>query len=264
MHRTQEPLPRMLRVLAASLACACATVPSGAGGVLWTPGGVSNEPVPEGQHFIGPLAKLQLYDLRRQEKNEDLVGITADGALVEAGASVVTFHLRAEDLVAVDRELGPDYYANVISPVVRAAARRVLSRYRLSELDTPGVRRAQGELGRLLAERLSSLHVVIDDVVFRHVLPRSQALDAAVLDTGRLEQEALAASTSLLELAARDGDARRELAVGIAARNKSIAPTLTPRVLLDARREASQRLIESPSTQVLFPSALPLSLEVLP
>ncbi|HUJ27478.1 MAG TPA: hypothetical protein VLW85_15745, partial [Myxococcales bacterium] len=72
---------------------ACATVPAGAGGVVWSPSGdVPREALGEGQHFIGPFAAVQVYDLRAQERNEDLVGLTADGSPVEAGASVVTYH----------------------------------------------------------------------------------------------------------------------------------------------------------------------------
>jgi regulator of protease activity HflC (stomatin/prohibitin superfamily) len=253
---------------AASLLCAlcgCATIPPGAGGVLWTPSsGVQREPLGEGQHFIGPAARVTVYDLRAQERNEDLVGLTADGALVEAGASLVTYHLDAAALPAIESSLGPDYYRRAVSPLVRSTARRVLARVHVSQLDTAGIRLVQTEITDLLRERLLPLHVVLDGVALRRVTPLSPAAYQAVLSAGALEQAALSAP-ALLQLARHRADELRESARGISASHAIVAPTLSRHSLDEAFLRAWEQLLSSPATHTaVLPPASPLLLEVPP
>ena len=244
----------------------CATVPPGAGGVLWSPGsGVQPEPLGEGQHFIGFGAAVDVYDLRAQERNEDLVGVTADGAPVEAGASVVTFHLVAQELPALDREIGPAYYPTVIAPLVRATARRILSRLTSAELTTTNIRAAQEWMRELLVPALRPMHIVLDDVVFRRVTLTSKAAYAAVLETGELEQAAIEARADIAAAYTR-AEERRARAQGIAAQMSTVAPSLTRQSLEEARIRARERLLTSPSTSVLVRPGgeSPLLLEIPP
>ena len=88
---------------------ACATVPAGKVGVVLRTNGVDGEPLGEGVHLIGPLADVETYDQRAQEKSEDLDALSADGEMLEAQASVLTFHPVPTELVALAREVGPDY-----------------------------------------------------------------------------------------------------------------------------------------------------------
>ena len=259
----------MVRLVSAAVLAAllgCATVPAGAGGVLWTPGsGVSPEPLGEGQHFIGPFADLEVYDLRAQEHGEDLVGLSAEGAPLEASASVVTLHLVAAELPALDRQIGPDYYQIVVAPLIRSGARRVLSRYLVSDLDSAAIRRAQAELAALVAPALRTLHIVLDGVVFRRVISTAPAAYAAVLATSQAEQVAMQARADI-EAAAQRAEERREQGRGLAAGLDIVAPTLTRESLAEAQNRAWQRLILSPSTSVVVrpQGETPLLLEVHP
>jgi hypothetical protein len=87
---------------------ACATVPSGGAGVVLGIRGVEPEPLGEGIHFVGPLAAVEPYELRAQERNEDLEALSADGMVMDARASVMTFHPAQGEVVALAREIGPD------------------------------------------------------------------------------------------------------------------------------------------------------------
>ncbi|HUJ24903.1 MAG TPA: SPFH domain-containing protein [Myxococcales bacterium] len=246
---------------------ACATIPAGAGGVVWSPSGEPpRETLSEGQHYIGPFATVQVYDLRSQERNEDLVGLTADGAPVEAGASVVTFHLVPGELPQLDRQVGPDYYPIVVAPLVKAQARRVLAHFRSSELlDSAKVRAAQQMLYDQLEPALRTMHIELDGVVFRRVIPASSGAYRAVLDTAAAEQAAQTARADI-EAADQRADQRRVKALGVANGLDVVAPTLTPQSLDEARVRAWQRLLTSPSTSVLArPNGeTPLLLEVPP
>lgn len=243
------------------LLCACAAIPPGAAGVVWT----SGETLGEGEHFVGPFAMVDVYDLRAQERNEDLVGLTADGAAVEAGASVVTFHLMPGELADLDHRLGPAYYDTVVSPVVRAMARRVLARYTAAELDSHGIRRAQDALMALLVPALRPMHIWIDGVVFRRVIFTDPRARQAVLDTSAAEQAAITARADI-DAAAQRAARLREQARGVAGAHLLVAPSLTPESLEDARRRAWERLVSSPSTSVLVRPGgeSPLLLEMPP
>jgi hypothetical protein len=215
--------------------------------------GVQPVPLGEGMHIIPLLARVDLYDLRGQERDEDLVAIAADGAPVEARASLVTFHVAPAELAAVDREIGPDYYNVIVRPIVRATVRRVVAGYDSFQLrDMTAVRALQGHASELAAERMRPYHVLLDAVDLRTLaVTASPRLQGQILETGVLEQRVLA-TPQRLELARRQGDARREEGRAIAHAHELVAPTLTPNVLADEARRATDRLLIAPATTVLL------------
>ena len=106
-----------------------------------------------------------------------LAALSADGRMLEARASVLTFRPAAGELVALAREIGPTYYQVIVQPIVRSTVRRVLASRRLDELDTAGMLRAQEEITRIAAERARPSHVTLDGVDLRTLamLPFSPA-----------------------------------------------------------------------------------------
>lgn len=195
---------------------ACVTVPSGHLGVLLRPDGVAREPIGEGVHLIGPLAHADLYDLRGQERHEYLAALSADGAMLEARASVLTFRPAAGELVALAREIGPAYYEVVVQPIVRSTVRRVLASRRLDELDTAGILSAQEEITRIAAARARPYHIILEGVNLRTLamLPSSPPY-RVVVETSVTEQEVLAARKRV-ELVRDWAASHREEARGLA------------------------------------------------
>ena len=229
---------------------ACATVPSGSAGVLLKPSGVARETQGEGVHFIGPFEKTDVYDLRAHEQTEDLAALSADGGMIEARASVLTYHPVPAELVALDCEVGPHYYEVVVRPVVRSTLRRVIAGFRADELDTPGITRAEREVTAITAQRLQPYHVVFDNITLRTLgIARSSAAYQAIVDTAVEEQRALKARL-LPEFARQDAERRHADAEGIAKSDAAIAPTLTPAMLTDTAIRAWSTLLIAPSTHV--------------
>jgi regulator of protease activity HflC (stomatin/prohibitin superfamily) len=244
---------------------ACATVPSGSAGVVLGIGRVDPEPLGEGVHFVGPLAEVEIYDLRAQEKSEDLEALSADGMVLDAHASVMTFHPAQGEAVALAREIGPDYYRILVRPVVRSTLRQVLAAYPAADLDTPGITRAEREVTAETAQRLRPHHVVFDSISLRTLgITRSSQSYQAILDTGVKEQEAVAARL-LPEQARQHADELRAEAQGIAESHALIAPTISPELLTDAANRAWTGLLTAPSTSVeVRPKTQPYVLEVEP
>ncbi|HXJ21017.1 MAG TPA: prohibitin family protein [Polyangia bacterium] len=229
---------------------ACATVPAGHAGVVLRAGGVDPAPLGEGAHAISPWARVDLYDLRLDEHNEDLIAISADGAQVEARASILTFHAAPGEVVALAREVGPRFYQVLVVPIVSSTVRKVLAGVRADQLDTPGIIRVQAEVTRLAAERLRPYHVIVDSVNLRTLnVPLSSLAYSTVVETGVEEQKVFLARQEVT-LAKQRADRLREEARGIAAAHDVVAPTLRPEILQDSANRAWTALLASPSTTV--------------
>jgi regulator of protease activity HflC (stomatin/prohibitin superfamily) len=244
----------------------CAVVPPGYAGVLLpASGGVQPQPLAEGDHLISPLSRVDLFDLRGQERTEDLIALTADGAPAEARASLVTYHLVKEELAAVDREGGPDYYRTIVQPIIRSTVRRVLAAYRADELSSASIVAAQQEITRIAAERLRPFHILLDALDLKTLaVIVSRHSYAQVLARGVLEQEVLAIPQKL-EVARQKAAALKEAAGAVAAAHSLVAPTLTPEVLGDTARRAELQLLTSPASEVLVTEpGQPYKLEVVP
>ncbi len=258
------PAAPALLLACLTLTAACVTVPAGHGAVVTTPGGVRPTPLTEGVSFIGPWSQADVFDLRAQERNEDLRGLAADGAPVQANASVVTWHLVPGELVAFDREVGPHPYSRLIRPIVQAAVRRVVARYPAFELiDTRNLPAIQREITELAAKQIRPMHVELEAVFMRSLVVASPALAAAIVDTSRVEQRVLAMPHKI-EVARGQADVLREQGRSQAATNAALAPTLTPQGVADAEQRAWTRLLVSPNTQVIVSPEFHPLLEVSP
>ena len=259
---------RAMVCLVASLlvgaAVGCASVPSGQGAVVLAPSGVRPEPLTEGVSSIPWFAEVSLYDLRQQKLTVRFNALTRDGGLVTASASVVTYRIVAEELVALAREVGPDYAQSLIKPEAEAAVYLVVSGLLADELDSPHIVVAQAEITRRAASRLRPYHVLLESVDLRTlqvVAPPAQIQVARALV---LEQEILAAPRAM-EIAVKKADARREEAEGLLSQFQAIAPSLSLPTLEDRRRRAWDALLRAPSSSVVVETARrPAVLEVSP
>ncbi len=252
-------------VAAAALAAGCVTIPPGHAAVITPPwGGTDPKPAPEGVAWVGPLGQVDVLDLRSQERNEDLRGVAADGATVEANASVVTYHLIPDELVAFDEELGPEPYDRIIKPIVQAAVRQVVARYTAVEIiDTTNVPAIQAAVTELAGRQLRPMHVQLDMVFMRSLTVRSGPFYEEVLATGREEQLALTAP-QLLAIARQRADVLREDGRSLSASHAILAPTLTTPQLEDQATRAWSALLLSPNTAVVVEPPIPMTLEVAP
>jgi regulator of protease activity HflC (stomatin/prohibitin superfamily) len=240
-----------LAALASGLS-ACATVPPGHLGVVLRSDGVEPQPLVEGSHFLSPWSQVTLYDVRVDEHTENLGAVSADGTALEAKASVLTFHAAPGEVVALAGEVGPNFYAVVVLPIVSSTVRRVLAGLRADQLDTAGIRRAQAMVTRDAADQLRPFHIIVDSVDLRtlNVLFTSAAY-AAVVETG-VEEQKVYLARKRIELAKHEDDVLREAARGIAAAHAIVAPTLTPDALSDRATRAWSRLLTAPSSSVEF------------
>ena len=259
--RLSAEVPLLLAALCSLCVVACVTVPPGQAALVTSSSGLE-EPVGEGQHYVGPLAQVDLYDLRQQERNDTLEALTRDGEPIRAGASLVTYRLAPDELKALAREVGPDVYDVAVAPVVASTVRRVLGGLRVDELDTAHLRAAQEDITRDAAALLRPLHVILERVDLREVAPLGPAFVSEVSDTSAAEQRSLS-TPDLIRLARGHAADLRAQAAGIAAANATIGPTLNPGALEENRTRAWRKLLTSHGVSVSIDEG-PTSLEVSP
>jgi regulator of protease activity HflC (stomatin/prohibitin superfamily) len=225
---------------------ACVTVGPGSAAVVFGSGATV---LSEGTHAVPLLSVAQVVDLRSQESNERLRAVTADGAAIEVGTSVVTWRLEGAGLPTLVREVGPDVYGVAIAPVVNTATRTVLGRLRLDELDSAHLVTAERTITASCADALRPLHVVVETVELRGVVPLAPTVRAAVEARAAAEQQVVGLPNQLA-LATEHAKQAVERARGVAAANEAIAATLNVATLRQLQARAFTELMNSKHTEV--------------
>ena len=242
-------LARTLLLCSLALSAACATVPPGHAAVVLGPSGVVPQPLPEGVSGIPWFGEVTLYDTRQQELTLRFSAITADGSPATTSASVVTYHIAPEEVVALAREVGPNYAEVLVRPEVEAAVRLYVGGLHSDELDTADIVAAQAKVTERAAARLRPYHVVLESVDLRTLQVVSPLALGQVAAALVLQQELLA-EPRRLEIAQKAADARREQGTGLQQQFEALGSSLSERSLEDLRRRAWDKLLRAPSTTV--------------
>jgi len=243
---------------------ACTTVPPGHAAVALAPSGVRPDPLPEGVSSIPWFGQVYLYDTREQELTLRFNAISRDGSPVTTSASVVTYRIVPEELVALAREVGPQYADVLVRPQVEAALRLVVGGLGSDELDTAHIVMAQADVTARAAARLRPYHLVLESVDFR-TLRVVSPLALEQVGAALVLQQRLLEAPRQLEIARKQAAARREEANGVAQRHEALRGSLSAATLEDLRRRAWDALLRAPSTTVHVKAAgAPAIVEVAP
>lgn len=247
----------MLGVLAVAGAVGgCATtVGPGRVGVLWrASSGTQTRPYGEGLQYIAPWNDLSVYDLRSMNRNEVLEVIAVNGLGIKLDASV-RYHLKPDEIVLLDKEIGPDYYRTILEPVLRSEARRVFGRYTPEEIYSTKRDLIEREIREGLRSQIQGKHLELEAVLIRNVeLP--DAIRHAIDQKLAAEQEVLKMKY-VLQVAQATAEQRRIEAQGIADYNRIVAASLTAPMLEFDRIQELNRLAASNNakTVVIGPGA---------
>jgi regulator of protease activity HflC (stomatin/prohibitin superfamily) len=207
----------------------CVTVGPGESGVLWkASGGTQMNPYPEGQYTVWFANKMYVYDLRVMSNDETLTVIASNGLSINLAATV-RYRIAPAEVVALQEEIGPDYYNVILEPLVRSDARRVVGSYLPEEIYSTKRDVIEREIREHLVSRVAGKHLIVEAVLIRNVeLPPAirQAIDQKLA----AEQEVLKMEY-VLKVTKAVADQRRAEADGIADYNRTVAKSLTPPIL---------------------------------
>lgn len=125
------------------------TIPAGHLGVVWKRfggGTVVDEPaLLEGTRLILPWNRLQLYDARLQQIQEEVQVLSSDGLQITLTLAW-RFHLEPKNVAMLHKFVGPAYEATLVGPTVAARARDVIAVYRPDEVYTENRLKIQYEI----------------------------------------------------------------------------------------------------------------------
>jgi regulator of protease activity HflC (stomatin/prohibitin superfamily) len=182
-------LTLMIPVVLGAAGCSYMTVQSGETGLLWTPNGMSKTVYPPGEHSIGIYDKATIYSTRSQEREEKLEVLAANGLRIELDASI-RYHIRPDEVLELDQELGLQYYSILIGPTLRSQARRVVGRYQPEEIYSSQREAIEREIREGVEKIVKGRHIELEAVLIRNVaLP--EVIQQAINNKLEAEQQSL-------------------------------------------------------------------------
>jgi regulator of protease activity HflC (stomatin/prohibitin superfamily) len=170
-------------------------VGAGERGVVLRFGAVQGQVLGEGLHFRMPIRdsvikvdiKVQKAQTHAAAASRDLQQVTTDIAL--------NYHIDPDMAHNVYQRIGIDFKARVIDPAVQEAVKAVTAEFTAEQLisERPKVRE---EIKRLLSERLSPFHILVDDFSIIN-FEFSKEFNRAIEEKQTAEQLALKARRDL-------------------------------------------------------------------
>ena len=235
---------------ACALASGCASVGPGHAGVLWrSVGGTQQRTWGEGRHAVFPWNYLYVYDLRTMSHDEILNVIASNGLEISLDTTI-RYHLAPEEIVAMHKEIGPQFYDKVLAPLLRSDARRVFGRYTPEEIYSTKRDDIEREIRVGLETKLQGKHIVLEAVLIRNIqLP--DAIRRAIDEKLEAEQEVLKMKY-VLQVAQAKADEKKIEAGGIADYNKIVTKSLSPDILQFERIEELGRLAVSANSKTVI------------
>jgi regulator of protease activity HflC (stomatin/prohibitin superfamily) len=195
-------------VLVALSACAYARVGSGEVAIVRTPGGMDQHVYTPGDWRIGGDDIATSYSVRSQEHTERLEVQSADGLGITLDTSI-RYHVIPDQVLALDQELGPDYYQVLLGPTLKSQARRVVGQYKPEEIYSTERDKIERQIRDGVAAAIKNRHVELEAVLVRNVTLPAQ-LQAAITDKLQAEQSALKMKYVIAEQEAEDQKALEE------------------------------------------------------
>jgi regulator of protease activity HflC (stomatin/prohibitin superfamily) len=249
-------------VIALGYLSGCAKVDAGHGGVLWTAwSGTQEDTYTEGWYFVAPWNKMITYNVRLQDRAEDLHVLANNGLSIRLETSV-RYRVTLKTLPVLHQKVGEDYYEVLIAPSVRSAARKVVGRYtpeqiystKREEVEHEALTAVVENLQDAIAKKLEGESVEDDPIQIKAILVRNvdlpEKLKRAINDKLEEEQRSLKMKFTLSR--ERQEAERKEIeANGIAKRNRIITESITDRLLSYEGIQATERLAHSQNSKVV-------------
>jgi regulator of protease activity HflC (stomatin/prohibitin superfamily) len=238
-----------LLIVLASSAIGCARIDSGRAGVLWKWfGGTQPEVYGEGVHIVAPWNRMLVYDIRTQDRKEDLHILTNNGLSVALEASIRYRPVRA-DLSKLHTEIGPRYFDVILAPVIRSETRKVGGRYTPEEIYSSKREVVEKEIYDEVERALRGKHVELDAILVRNVdLPDN--IKRAISEKLEEEQKALKMEFTL-NRERQEAERKRIEAKGIADFQQVVSSGISQALLRWKGIEATEKLANSSNAKVV-------------
>ena len=170
-------------------------------GVISVFGSVSDNSLQAGLHLKNPFAKVTQISIRTEEYTmsvsptegevvgDDSVEVRAsDGAVVKMDITVL-YHVRPDAAVNLYKDLGENYEAKVIRPVIRSAIREVAAKYSVNEIYSTKRDEIAAAIKTQVTADVDGRGITVEETLLRDVI-LSQTLSDSIEQKLAAQQEA--------------------------------------------------------------------------
>lgn len=241
----------ILIIISMAAGCMTTTITSGQAGVKYTPfGGTDTTRIyGEGLNLHAPWVDVIRYDLRVQEKLENMEALSSNGLSIGTEVSVRWRPLSAR-LPQLHVNYGIDYYRKLIGPELRSVVREVIGQFTPEELYSSRRTELQEEIYSRVRSSVRDDDVEVEAILIRDVrLP--EQIKMAIENKLKEEQEAERYEFTI-EKERLEAERKRIEAEGEAAYQSIITASLTTQFLRFKGIEATQQLANSPNSKTVI------------
>lgn len=242
-----------LILVVGSLAAGCmtTTIVSGQAGVRYSLfGGTKIESTyGEGLHLHAPWLKVIKYDVRVQERLENMEALSSNGLSIGTDISV-RWRPASETLPVLHVAYGVDYFRKLIGPELRSVVREVIGQFTPEELYSSRRIELQDQIFSRVKESVESENVVVEAILIRDVrLP--EQIKVAIENKLKEEQEAERYEFTI-QKERLEAERKRIEAEGEAAYQQIITASLSSQFLRFKGIEATQQLANSTNAKTVI------------
>lgn len=240
----------LLTMFALSALGGCAKVESGEGGVLWTAwSGTQDEFFTEGWYFVAPWNKMYTYNMRTQDKREDLHVLAKNGLSLKLETSV-RYKAKPGAIFKLHTTIGPDYYEVILAPAIRSVAREVGGRFTPEEIYSTKRTTVEQDIFTETKKAMVNRPVELEAILIRNVdLP--DKLKKAINEKLEEEQHALKMKFTL-DKERQEAERKKIEANGIAERNRIITESISDKLLRYKGIEVTEKISKSNNAKVII------------
>jgi regulator of protease activity HflC (stomatin/prohibitin superfamily) len=220
-------------------------------GVLWQRfgnGTVIDRTFKEGVHFVLPINKMYIYNVRRHEFRDSIQALTKDGLTLVVQYSV-RYYLKSETLPQLHQSVGEEYAKILIRPEIKSVMRTIFGQYRPEEIYN-AQKMIQERVSQLSKVRLQANFVSLDGVPIENItLP--EAISKAIEDK-MTHQQFEGGYAYRIRVAEKEAKRKKIEADGLARYNKILDTSLTPSIIKWYGVQATEAIANSPNSKTVI------------
>ena len=263
MMKTRIAIIALLMAPALLLGGCASVVSPGEMGLKWRPvtSGLSDKTLMEGFYVHMPWNDIVTFSLQWRSFSERVDVLTRDDLHIRVDVSVIARPVPAE-LYQLQLDVGPDFYRNIIKPVLLTTVRGAMAEYQMVEIPEKS-REIETRVLESMKQYVRGKHLEVDNLTINHIEFTKRMLQAIETKLAKeqekdqkvFEREIAFEDAEIERIQAKgEADSLKIKAVGQAEAQKIIDGTLTERFL-------QFKAFDSPNAKFIY---VPLGSDGLP
>jgi prohibitin 1 len=217
-------------------------------GIVTLFGRVTGQTLPEGIHFVNPVANVTELNVKTQEIKEHAAVPSKEGLIMGIDASIL-YHLDPSQAASVFQRVGPNYAEVLLQPTFRSAMRAITAANTASALYSDARENIARQILDDVARQVSARGVVVENVLLRD-LQLPETLKHAIEAKQQAQQEAQRMEF-VLQREKQEAERKRVEAAGIKDFQDIVSQGISDKLLDWKGIEATIELAKSQNSKVI-------------